>query len=170
MIVFSFSEATVSGADFIKNPLGSAEMPFLNAVLLILPLPLLTPALLLSQKTCWTFSVSTVQSLFKELSRLCFFTRRILSWAPFSFYETNFTHEKLAIANVKRCSTLKQFLAFNNRRVRDSFSFNWLEDGTQNWEQSCVSSTQKRICQHHRVQEIHCIGLRPLLSSQLHKR
>lgn len=45
MIVFSFSEATVSGADFIKNPLGSAEMPLLNAVLLILPLPLLTHSL-----------------------------------------------------------------------------------------------------------------------------
>lgn len=39
MIVFSFSEAPVSGADFIRNPLGSAKMHFLKAVLLILPLP-----------------------------------------------------------------------------------------------------------------------------------
>lgn len=43
MIVFSFSEAPVSGADFIRNPLGSAKMHFLKAVLLILPLPLPPP-------------------------------------------------------------------------------------------------------------------------------
>lgn len=45
MIVFSFSEAPVSGADFIRNPLGSAKMHFLKAVLLILPLPLPPPHL-----------------------------------------------------------------------------------------------------------------------------